>query len=90
MTAGESKRVEIYGSLDRAADGSGVVRMECRLDTGIDTVWSAVAEPSGRSGWMGEAKGKYEKERCFVSASLRLDGKGRYTSTLARRPRDCS
>jgi uncharacterized protein YndB with AHSA1/START domain len=46
----------ILGSLG-SADGKGVVRMEDRLDTGIDDVWSAITDPSRLARWYGEIAG---------------------------------
>jgi uncharacterized protein YndB with AHSA1/START domain len=55
----------ILGSL-RSADGKGVVRMEDRLDTDIDDVWSAFTDPLRLARWLGEVEG-----------DLRLDGEFR-------------
>jgi uncharacterized protein YndB with AHSA1/START domain len=46
----------ILGSL-RSADGMGVVRMEDRLETGIDDVWSALTDPGRLALWYGEVEG---------------------------------
>ena len=46
----------ILGSL-RSADGKGVVRMEDRLDTDIDDVWSAFTDPLRLARWLGEVEG---------------------------------
>ena len=46
----------ILGSL-RSADGKGVVRMEDRVDTDIDDVWSALTDPSRLARWYGEIEG---------------------------------
>lgn len=46
----------ILGSL-HATNGSGVVRMEDRLDAGIDDVWSALTDPRRLSGWLGDFEG---------------------------------
>ena len=56
MTGDASERGRILGSL-RAADGKGVVRMEDRLDTDIDDVWSALTDPSRLARWYGEVEG---------------------------------
>jgi hypothetical protein len=44
MTGSARAGNRILGSL-RTADGKGVVRMEDRLDTDIDDVWSAFTDP---------------------------------------------
>jgi uncharacterized protein YndB with AHSA1/START domain len=46
----------ILGSL-RSAGGRGVVRMEDRLETGIDDVWSALTDPGRLALWYGEIEG---------------------------------
>ena len=44
------------GSLG-SAEGKGIVRMEDRLDTDIDDVWSALTDPSRLARWYGEVEG---------------------------------
>jgi uncharacterized protein YndB with AHSA1/START domain len=46
----------ILGSL-RSADGKGVVRMEDRIGTHIDDLWSALTDPSRLARWYGEIEG---------------------------------
>jgi uncharacterized protein YndB with AHSA1/START domain len=46
----------ILGSL-LSVDGKGVVRMEDRLEAGIDEVWSALTDPSRLNRWLGEFEG---------------------------------
>jgi uncharacterized protein YndB with AHSA1/START domain len=46
----------ILGSL-RSADGKGVVRMQDRLGTDIDDLWSALTEPRRLASWMGQVEG---------------------------------
>jgi uncharacterized protein YndB with AHSA1/START domain len=45
----------LLGSL-RSAGGKGVVRMEDRLDTGIDDVWSALTDPVRLARWRGSGR----------------------------------
>lgn len=45
----------IIGSL-RAEGGKGAVRMEDRLDTGIDNVWSALTDPARLIRWYGHVQ----------------------------------
>jgi len=47
----------VLGSL-HAVDGEGVVRMEERLDTGIDDLWAAVTDPERLAHWYGEVEGE--------------------------------
>jgi len=56
MTGDAPEGARILGSL-RAADGKGVVRMEDRLDTDIDDVWSALTDPSRLGSWYGAVEG---------------------------------
>jgi uncharacterized protein YndB with AHSA1/START domain len=46
----------ILGTLG-SAEGQGVVRMEDRIDTGIDDLWSALTEPARLARWLGEVSG---------------------------------
>ena len=47
----------VLGSL-HSVDGEGVVRMEDRLDTGIDDLWAALTDPDRLAHWYGEVKGE--------------------------------
>jgi uncharacterized protein YndB with AHSA1/START domain len=46
----------ILGRL-RTADGTGVVTMQDRFDTGIDDLWSALTDPGRLARWLGEIEG---------------------------------
>ena len=62
----------ILGSL-RAADGSGVVRIEDHYDTGIDDLWSALTDPGRLARWYGEVEGDL---RLGGEFRLRIEGSG--------------
>jgi uncharacterized protein YndB with AHSA1/START domain len=47
----------VLGSLHSVA-GEGVVRMEDRLDTGIDDLWGALTDPDRLVHWYGEVEGE--------------------------------
>jgi len=47
----------VLGSL-HTVDGEGVVRMEDRLDAGIDDVWGALTDPGRLAHWYGEVEGE--------------------------------
>ena len=47
----------VLGSL-HSVDGEGVVRMEDRLDTGIDDLWGAITDPDRLAQWYGEVEGE--------------------------------
>ena len=54
----------VLGSL-RSVDGEGVVRMEDRLDTGIDDLWGAVTDPDRLAHWYGEVEGELSQGSQF-------------------------
>lgn len=56
--------VRILGTL-RAADGTGIVRLEDRFDTDIDDLWSAVTDPSRLARWLGEVEGDLREGGAF-------------------------
>jgi uncharacterized protein YndB with AHSA1/START domain len=47
----------VLGSL-RSVEGEGVVRMEDRLDTGIDDLWGALTDPERLAHWYGKVEGE--------------------------------
>jgi uncharacterized protein YndB with AHSA1/START domain len=47
----------VLGSL-HSIEGEGVVRMEDRLDTGIDDLWGALTDPDRLAHWYGEVEGE--------------------------------
>ena len=47
----------VLGSL-HSVDGEGVVRMEDRLDTGIEDLWGAITDPDRLAKWYGEVEGE--------------------------------
>jgi len=56
MTGNADGTERILGTL-RSADGTGVVRMEDRLHTAVEDVWSALTDPSQLAHWYGEVNG---------------------------------
>ena len=56
MTTHETGEVRILGTL-RAMDGTGIVRLEDRFDTGIADLWSALTDPRRLARWLGEIEG---------------------------------
>jgi len=56
MTTNTPGNVRTLGTL-RAADGTGVVRIEDRFDTDIDDLWSALTDPARLARWLGEVDG---------------------------------
>src|SRR5262245_46578797 len=50
----------VLGSL-KSVDGEGVVRMEDRLETGIDDLWGALTDPERLAHWYGEVEGEPSK-----------------------------
>ncbi len=56
MNSNARAGARILGSL-RSANGTGVVRMEDRYDTGIDDLWSALTDPPRLARWIAEVDG---------------------------------
>src|SRR6478672_3975452 len=56
MTGNTPRSVRTLGTL-RAADGTGIVRLEDRFDTDIDDLWSALTDPGRLARWLGEVEG---------------------------------
>ena len=56
MTGNPRPGTRVLGSL-RSADGTGVVRIEDRYDTGIDDLWSALTDPGRLARWYGQVEG---------------------------------
>ena len=56
MTSNARPGTRILGSL-RSADGTGVVRIEGRYDTGIEDLWSALTDPGRLARWYGQVEG---------------------------------
>ncbi len=56
MTGGTREGSRIAGSL-RAADGTGVVRMEDRYQTGIEDLWAALTDPRRLARWVADVDG---------------------------------
>ncbi|MGI8532048.1 MAG: SRPBCC family protein [Geodermatophilaceae bacterium] len=56
MTENAPGGIRILGRL-RSADGTGVVRLEDRFDTGIEDLWSALTDPDRLARWLGEVEG---------------------------------
>jgi uncharacterized protein YndB with AHSA1/START domain len=52
--------VRTLGTL-RAADGTGIVRLEDRFDTDVDDLWSALTEPRRLARWLGEVDGDLQQ-----------------------------
>ena len=68
----------ILGSL-RSADGKGIVRIEDRLDTNIDDLWSALTNPRRLARWIGEVEGDLRPggEYSFRFFASEAEGTGR-------------
>jgi uncharacterized protein YndB with AHSA1/START domain len=56
MTPNTPGSVRTLGTL-RAADGTGIVRLEDRFDTDMDDLWSALTDPGRLARWLGEVDG---------------------------------
>lgn len=56
MTPDLPGSVRTLGTL-RAVDGNGAVRLEKRIDTGPDDLWSALTDPRRLARWLGAVEG---------------------------------
>ncbi len=56
MTTNTPGSVRTLGTL-RAADGTGIVRLEDRFATDLDDLWSALTDPRRLARWLGEVEG---------------------------------
>lgn len=56
MTTNTPGSVRTLATL-RAADGTGIVRLEDRFDTDMDDLWSALTDPRRLARWLGEVDG---------------------------------
>jgi len=75
MTGNPSSGTRLLGTLATAAD-KGIVRVEDRFDADIETVWSALTDPSRLAIWWGTVEGDLRlasTRRRFMPA----DGKAR-------------
>jgi uncharacterized protein YndB with AHSA1/START domain len=86
MTGDASTGPWLLGTLG-TADGKGVVRVEDRFDAGVETVWSALIDPSRLAGWWGEVEGDLRlggeyRARVFASG---WEGTGRVEACEAPR-----
>lgn len=52
-----TRNASVLGSL-HSVGGEGVVRMEDRLDTGIDDLWGAITDPDRLAHWYGAVEGE--------------------------------
>jgi uncharacterized protein YndB with AHSA1/START domain len=86
MTGDASSGARLLGTLG-TADGKGVVRVQDNIDADIDTVWSALTDPSRLAGWWGEVEGDLRlggqyRARVFASG---WEGTGRVEACEAPR-----
>jgi uncharacterized protein YndB with AHSA1/START domain len=86
MTGDASTGARLLGTLE-TVDGKGVVRVKDRFDTDIETVWSALTDPSRLASWWGEVDGDLRlggeyRARIFASG---WEGTGRVEACEAPR-----
>ena len=73
----ETGHASVLGRL-HSVDGEGVVRMEDRLDTGIDDLWGALTDPDRLAHWFGEVEGELSQGGEFrVRIALAGERRGR-------------
>jgi len=86
MAGDASPGARLLGTLG-TADGKGVVRVQDSFDADIETVWSALTDPSRLASWWGEVEGDLRlggeyRERVFASG---WEGTGRVEACEAPR-----
>jgi uncharacterized protein YndB with AHSA1/START domain len=86
MTSNDGTGPRLLGTLG-TADGKGVVRVQDRFHADIDTVWSALTDPSRLAGWRGDVEGDLRlggeyRERVYASG---WEGTGRVEACEAPR-----
>jgi len=86
MTGDARPGTRLLGTLG-TADGKGVVRVQDSFDADIETVWSALTDPSRLASWWGEVEGDLRlggeyRERVFASG---WEGTGRVEACEAPR-----
>ena len=59
-----TRDASVLGSL-RSDFGEGVVRIEDRLDIGIEDLWGALTDPDRLACWFGEVEGELSQGRTF-------------------------
>ena len=64
MTSSSYPAGRVLGIL-RTADGKGVVRIEDRVETGPEDLWSAITEPGRLARWLGEVNGDLQLGGAF-------------------------
>ena len=74
----------VLGSL-HSVDGEGAVRVEDRLDTGIDDLWGALTDPDRLAHWFGEIEGELSQGGDFrVRIALAESAQGRWRRASLR------
>ena len=71
MTGNHGPEIRLLGRL-ASVDGAGVVRMEDRVATDIDDLWSALTDPARLARWYGRVEGDLRvggAYRAYVDAS---------------------
>ena len=74
MTDDASTGARLLGTLG-TADGKGVVRVEDHFEADIETVWSALTDPSRLASWWGEVEGDLRLGGEYRARVLPADGK---------------
>lgn len=64
MSTHRPASVRTLGTL-RAADGTGIVRLEDRFDTDVADLWSALTDPGRLARWLGEVDGELHQDGEF-------------------------
>jgi uncharacterized protein YndB with AHSA1/START domain len=82
MTADTPGSVRTLGTL-RAADGTGIVRLEDRFQTDREDLWSALTDPRRLARWLGEVEGDLRQGGEFRARFFAAGGKAPVAWTCA-------
>lgn len=85
MSSDHPRGARVLGTL-RAADGTGVVRLEDRYATDVDDLWSALTDPDRLARWLGEVDGDLREGGEFRAHWFASGWEGTGRVLVCRRP----
>ncbi len=85
MTSNTPGSVRTLGTL-RAADGTGIVRLDDRFDTDRHDLWSALTDPDRLARWLGEVEGELRQGGEFHARYFASGWKGTCRVELCEPP----
>lgn len=85
MITNSPAAMRVLGTL-RAADGTGIVRLEDRFATDIDDLWSALTDPGRLARWLGEVDGDLREGGEFRARYFATGWEGRCQVEVCQPP----